>query len=115
MNRAYWGKVWVVQYGQTANRKHKIGALTESYLYSSNKWKLSRIDQVVAQFSTTKFSAGCATSWGDAGADWAGNSRTASTEHTNSGEVSWNSVWSNHRIKIGTNVFSFDQELKPCP
>lgn len=115
MNRAFWGKVWVEHYGTSSNPKHKIGALTESYHLESNKWRLSRIDRVVVQFSTTKHSAGCAASWGDNGAAWPYNSRKACDEHKNKGQVSWDPVWANHRIVVGSNVFAFSQYMNPCP
>lgn len=115
MNRAWDAQSSISNWTSTFSvMKSRISCETHSYLYTSNKWKTSRIDRVVAQFSATKYDANCNNSWGDNGADWANDSRSASTQHTNQGWVGWHRIWSNHRIYVGNYMGSFDIELYPC-
>lgn len=115
MNRCMKCTEWVLQWRSVFGiDKHKIGAQTESYLFESNKWKESRIDEISAEFSTIKFGEDCTTSWGDSRATYNGNSKSATAINVNQGQIGWTKVFCKHRMRVGSYVFVYEGVLTPC-
>ncbi|XZF14171.1 hypothetical protein ACTHGU_20525 [Chitinophagaceae bacterium MMS25-I14] len=115
MNRSFKCKAWIEQWTSPFGvDKHKVGAYTESYLYTSNKWKTSRIDHVSVSYLTTEFASDCTNNWGDGGGSYPGNTTYAEASHTNPDYVGWFSIHSSHQIIVGSSTFTFDHDMKPC-
>jgi hypothetical protein len=116
MNRFMRCVDWVEQWRSTFGGidRHKIGANTVSYHLENNKWRESRIDEVGAEFSTTKYEGDCITNWGDNAASYNGNTRSAEASNQNRGKVGWFQVYCKHKIRVGSNVFTYNRTLTPC-